>query len=134
MKRPMANNGLRRLFDSARSMVAVIRANSALVRAHRLQARGKLEAALALAKSGLTVLGKPYVHRRNPAEGLALASLTILAEQISSPLDATGATANDLTDSIAFLKELTDDPQPDLCESIAFLEARLAASSRQTNA
>jgi len=134
MKRPMANNGLKRLIDSARSMVAVIRANSALVRAHRLQARGKLEAALALAQSGLTVLGKPYVRRRNPPEGLALASLTILAEQISSPLDATGATANDLADSIAFLKELTDDPQPDLCESIAFLEARLAASSRQTNA
>lgn len=123
-----------RLFDSARSMVAVIRANSALVRSHRLQARGKLVAALALAQRGLNVLGKPYVLRRNPQEGLALASLTILAEQISSHLDATGATADDLVDSIAFLKQLTDDPPPDLCASIEFLEARLAASTGQTNA
>jgi hypothetical protein len=123
-----------RLFDSAKSMVAVLRANSALVRAHRLQARGKLGAALVLAQRGLNVLRKPYVRRRNPPEGLALASLTILTEQISSDLEATGATANDLADSIAFLKQLTDDPPPDLCASIEFLEARLAASSRQTNA
>ena len=119
------------IIDSARSMVAVIRANSALVRAHRMQARGKMEAALAMAQSGLRVLRNPYVRRGNPPEGLALASLTILAEQISSHVEATGATVDDLADSIAFLKQLTDDPQPDLCSSIAFLEARLAASSGQ---
>lgn len=117
------------IIDSARSIVAVIRANSALVRAHRMQARGKMEAALAMARSGLRVLRNPYVRRGNPPEGLALASLTILAEQISSHVEATGATVDDLADSIAFLKQLTDDPQPDLCSSIAFLEARLAASS-----
>lgn len=46
-----------RLVDAARGMVAVLRANSAMVRAHRLQARGKLTAALALAQSGLAVRG-----------------------------------------------------------------------------
>ncbi|TLD47393.1 MAG: hypothetical protein FAZ92_00324 [Accumulibacter sp.] len=123
-----------RLVDSARSMVAVLRANSAMVRAHRLQARGKLEAALVLARSGLAVLRKPYVRRRNPMEGLALASLTILAEEISSQLQASGATADDLADAIAYLKQLSDDPQPDLCSSITFLETRRAAASRQPSA
>ncbi|MEF8754230.1 MAG: hypothetical protein V5B60_09865 [Accumulibacter sp.] len=122
------------LVDSARSMVAVLRANSAMVRAHRLQARGKLPAALALARSGLAVLRKPYVRRRNPMEGLALASLTILAEEISSQLQASGATVDDLVDAIAHLKQLSDDPPPDLCSSIAFLETRRAASSRQPDA
>ena len=123
-----------RLVDSARSMVAVLRANSAMVRAHRLQVRGKLEAALALAQSGLAVLRKPYVRRGNPMEGLALASLTILAEETSLHLQASGATADDLADSIAYLKQLSDDPQPDLCTSITFLETRRAASSGQTDA
>ncbi|MCM8611982.1 hypothetical protein [Accumulibacter sp.] len=99
-----------------------------------MQARGKLEAALALARSGLAVLRKPYVRRRNPMEGLALASLTILAEEISLQLQTSGATADDLADAIAYLKQLSDDPPPDLCSSIAFLETRRAAASRQPNA
>ena len=128
------SNPIMRLVDAARSMVAALRANSALVRAHRLQARGKLAPALALVQSGLTVLRKPYVRRHNPMEGLALASLTILAEEISPQLQASGATADDLADSIAYLKQLSDDPQPDLRSSIAFLETRHAASSRQSEA
>jgi hypothetical protein len=49
-------------------------------------------------------------------------------------VEATGATAIDLADSIAFLKQFTGDPLPEVCSYIPFLEARLAASSGQTNA
>lgn len=67
-------------------------------------------------------------------EGLALASLTILAEEISSQLQASGATADDLADAIAYLKQLSDDPQPDLCSSITFLEDVSRTLLRQPNA
>lgn len=123
-----------RLIDSARSMVAVIRARAALVRTNRLLARGNLEGALAQAQGGLDVLRKPYVLRQSPPEGSALVFLTILAEDISSPVGVTGATAIDLADSIAFLKQVAGDPLPEVCSYIPFLEARLAASSGQTNA
>ena len=122
------------LVDSARSMVAVIRARAAMVRANRLLARGNLTGALAQAQGGLSVLRKPYVLRGNPPEGSALVFLTILAEDISSNVGATGATAIDLADSIAFLKQITGDPLPEVCSYIPFLETRLAASSIQTNA
>ena len=115
-------------------MVAVIRARAALVRANRLLARGNLEGALAQAQGGLDVLRKPYVLRGNPPEGSALVFLTILAEDISSHVEAKGASANDLADSIAFLKQVTGDPLPEVCSYIPFLEARLAASSGQTDA
>lgn len=129
----MISNAVR-LVDSARSMVAVIRARAAMVRANRLLARGNLEGALAQAQGGLDVLRKPYVLRRNPPEGSALVFLTILAEDISSHVAAKGATAEDLADSIAFLKQITGNPLPEVCSYIPFLEARLAASSGQTNA
>ncbi len=109
-----------RLIDSAKSMVAVIRARAAMVRANRLLARGNLMGALAQAQGGLGILRKPYVLRRN------------LAEDISSPVGVTGATAIDLADSIAFLKQVAGDPLPEVCSYIPFLEARLAASSTQT--
>ncbi|QLQ26449.1 MAG: hypothetical protein HZT41_17875 [Dechloromonas sp.] len=121
-----------RLIDSAKSMVAVIRARAAMVRANRLLARGNLMGALAQAQGGLGILRKPYVLRRNPPEASAIVFLTILAEDISSPVGVTGATAIDLADSIAFLKQVAGDPLPEVCSYIPFLEARLAASSTQT--
>lgn len=53
-----------------------------------------------LAQNGLAVLRMPCVRRRNPTKGLALASLTILAEEISSRRPASGSKADDLADSI----------------------------------
>lgn len=115
-------------------MVAALRASAALGSAYRLQARGNLKGALLQAQSGLRILGKPYVHRKNPPEGSALASLAILAEDIAPQVEANGATANDLADSIWFLKQIKSEPLPDLCAYIPFLEARLAASTKQANA
>jgi hypothetical protein len=77
---------------------------------------------------GLALLRKPYVRRTNPAEGSALASLTILAEEAAVPLGERGASVNDLTDAIAFLARLKGEKQPVLCSSIPYLEARLAAA------
>ena len=76
---------------------------------------------------GLALLRKPYVRRANPAEGSALASLTILAEEVAARLGEVGASVDDLTDSIAFLTRLKGEQQPELCLSIPYLEARLAA-------
>ena len=102
-------------------MVAVIRARAAMVRANRLLARGNPMGALAQAQGGLSVLRKPYVLRRNPPEGSALVFLTILAEDISSHVEATGATAIDLADSIAFLKQVTGDPLPEVCSYLSLI-------------
>lgn len=119
-----------RLVDSARSIVAALRASAALGRAYRLQRHGNLKGSLAQAHMGLSILSKPYVRRNNPPEGSALASLTFLAEDIASQVEGQGASPNDLTDSLGFLKQLTGNPLPELCAFIPFLEARLAASTK----
>lgn len=115
-------------------MVAALRASAALGRAYRLQAHGNLKGALMHAQNGLGILSKPYVRRQNPPEGSALASLTILAEEIAPHVESNGAATSDLTDSIQFLKQVKGEPLPELCAYIPFLEARLAASPKQTNA
>jgi hypothetical protein len=114
-----------RLFDLARSITAAMRASAAAGRAFRFRDAGDLRGALAQAHIGLGLLRAPYVHRRNPAEGSALASLTIVAEQA---VEASGASAEDLLDSIAILNGLKGERQPELCSFIPFLETRLALS------
>lgn len=86
-----------------------------------------MRGALAQAQIGLGFLSASYVRRGNASEGSALASLTILAEEVAAKLEEPGASVGDLTDAIAILNGLTGEPRPDLCSFVPFLEARLAA-------
>jgi hypothetical protein len=107
-------------------MSTAVRAGAAVGRSSRSRSEGNLPAALAHARAGLDLLGKPHVCRENPPEAAALVSLTVLAEEIGAQLKEVGASTTDLTDSIRFLKGMSSEPLPDLCSSIPFLEERLA--------
>jgi hypothetical protein len=83
-----------------------MRASAAVGRCARSRDRGELRIALAQARLGLQFLGKAYVRRTNPVEGSALASLTLMAEELGLEVNDLGASTRDLADSIAFLKLL----------------------------
>ena len=117
------------LFDIARSINAGLHASAAVGRGFRARDQGDMRSALIHAQLGLALLRKPYVWRSGPVEGSTLASLTILAEDVADPLGEPGASVNDLSDSISFLTRLEGEKQPELCSSIPYLEARLAAAS-----
>ena len=124
----MASNVMR-LFDFARSINAGLRASAAVGRGFRARDRGDMRSALIHAQVGLALLRKPYVRRSGPVEGTTLVSLTILAEDVATPLSEPGASLDDLSDSISFLTRLAGEKQPKLCSSIPYLEYRLAAAS-----
>lgn len=89
---------------------------------------------LVVAQEGLSILRQTYVQRSNPPEGAAHASLTALAESIAWELNVPGATEQDLSAALAFLKTVnTENPPSELSEYIPFLESRLAAL-RKTSA
>lgn len=115
-----------RLISSVRSVIAAFRASAALGRAYRSEREARFSEALAMAHEGLAILRQPYVRRSNPPEASALASLTILAEQMASELKRQGATQQDIEDAVAFLKIANiGNPPPELCSYIPFLESRL---------
>jgi hypothetical protein len=120
-----------RLIDSVRSVIAALRASRALGRAYRAQRQERFGDALAIAHVGLEILRGSYVRRTNPPEGAALASLTILAEEVASQLEKPGASAQDIADSLRFLRGIDASPRPELCLYIPFLEKRLATSPDQ---
>lgn len=112
--------------NSARSVIAAFRASAALGRAYRNEREEKFSEALAMAHEGLAILRQPYVRRSRPPEAAALASLTILAEQMAGDLKRPGATQQDIEDALAFLKiAKIGSPPPELCSFIPFLESRL---------
>ena len=116
------------LVDSVRSISAGMRASAAVGRCAHSRDRGELRIALEQARLGLQFLGKAYVRRTNPVEGSALASLTLMAEELGLEVNELGASTRDLADSIAFLKLLDGDPPTELGRSLPFLEQRLAAA------
>lgn len=105
-------------------MYAAMRASAELGRGFKERDHGDLRNALSHALNGLALLRKPYVRRCNPAEGSALVSLTILAEQAGRSLGQCGATQVDLADSILFLKRLEGEGLPELCSYLPYLKAR----------
>lgn len=113
-----------RLFDSVKSMYTAMRASAALGHGFKARDQGDLRSALTHARHGLALLRQPYVRRGNPAEGSALVSLTLLAEEAGRSLGEQGMTQDDLADSILFLKRLEGENQPDLCSYLPYLEAR----------
>ena len=114
-----------RLLNSVRSFGAAMRAGAAVGRSSRSRNGGHLPEALAEARRGLAVLAEPYVQRTNPAEASALASLTLMVEELAAQLGEPGASERDLSDSIRALKNIDGEPRPELCLSIPFLEQRL---------
>lgn len=109
-----------------------MRAAAAVGRASRLRAKGRLHEALAEAQRGLGLLSAPYLDRAG-LPGASLATLVVLAERLAEQLSVAGASADDLRDSIAFLKSLRGDPNPRLASHLAaipWLEARYRLRSR----
>lgn len=100
------------------SFAAQMRASAAIGRASRHQSKGKLREALAEGQLGLALLRPTYIDRTKLA-GASLATLVILVEGIAERLAVVGASADDLRDSIAFLKSISDDPNPRLASSLA---------------
>jgi hypothetical protein len=116
------------IIKTVRSFAGAMRASSALSRAYRQQEQGHLTEALVQAERGLAILQQPHVLRGHPAEAAALASLTVLAEQLACRLHVPGACPKDVGESLAYLKAASRvDPRPELCAYIPFLEARLEA-------
>ena len=109
-------------------MLAAIRAARFVGQSSDLLDKGRLNEAHAASRQGLALLRRSYVHRHSPPVASALASLTVLAEQ-SAPSPASGASREDLADSLAYLRTITGEPEPDLCQWIPLLEARLLSRS-----
>ena len=112
-----------------RSLVASLRAARMVGRAFRLQEQGQLSEAYISAQAGLVLLRQPFVNRQSPPTASALAALTLVAEE-SAQSGATGASLEDLADSLAFLRSINHAPEPELCRSIPFLESRLVHGPR----
>lgn len=106
-----------RLLDSIRSMVAGLRAGSALGRASRKRRKGQLPEALAIAQKGLSFLRHTYVQRNDPSEGTAHATLTVLAESLARELNAPGVSEQDLTDALTLLGGSTQKTRHQRCAS-----------------
>jgi hypothetical protein len=111
-----------------RSFLASLRSSAALGRASRLTKHGHHTEALKEARRGLGFLSAPYVNRLSPPEGSALLSLTMRVEQLAFDAKAQGASRADLTDSLAFLRLIAENPTSDVSDQLAwipYLEAKL---------
>lgn len=111
-----------------RSFLTGLRSSAALGRASRLTKIGQNSEALVEARRGLGLLSAPYVNRLNPPEGAALLSLTMLVEQLAYDARELGASRADLCDSLAFLRLIAKNPNPEVSEQLAwipFLESKL---------
>ena len=117
------------MIRSIRSFLKALKASSALGRASKLQRQGQTEEALEVARIGLMALAAPFVYRCRPAEGAALASLTVLVEELSIEVKTKGASKTDLYDALAFLKSLDQSSPCELQTWIPYLEERLAEAS-----
>ena len=112
----------------ARSYFTSLRASAMLGRASKLERRGNVEAAASVAREGLTLLRAPHVLRGHPAEGAALATLTVLVESAAHSRGVAGADPRDIRDSVEFLKRLPDG-STELREWLPYLEERLRGSA-----
>jgi hypothetical protein len=94
-----------------------------------LRQAGRREEALNTARAGLVLLRDPSVQRRRPVESTALVSLTIGAEELARDLGGTGASEQDLADTLAMLRGMSAAIErfPDLAarEPAAAKEQRL---------
>ncbi len=83
-----------------RSYLLALRATTRFARALKLRAAGKKSEALRIAHEALAILSHPHVVRSNPAEAAAIASSTVLVEELAVELSAPGARKRDLADAL----------------------------------
>ena len=116
-----------KLLNDARSLLAAFRASAIVGSGFRERDRGNFARASQLAQDGLALLRSPYVVRYRAPEGSALASLTVLAEEVRERSSSPGASHQDLADAIAFLKLAQKHANTNLAlsEWIPYLEKRL---------
>lgn len=117
------------MFRSVRSLFVGFKASAAVGRASRHREQGRNAEALTEARRGLALLSAPHIARLNPPEGAALLTLTMLVEQVAFEVGETGASTDDLRDSLAFLGLMAENPTPNVAEQLAwvpYLESRLA--------
>ena len=110
-----------------RSYLVALKASARLGRAYRLRNKGQNREALAIANDGLKILSAPIVKRQNPAEGATLVGLTILVEELSSKLQQSGASMNDLKDTLQLIKQLPAESSADIQNVktwVPYLEAK----------
>ena len=118
---------MRKMIRTLRSYFVALKASSRLGRACRLREKGQNREALVVARDGLTILSDPIVKRQNPVEGSNLVGLTILVEQLSSELQQSGASMNDLMDTLELIKLLPADSSTviqDMKAWVPYLEAK----------
>ncbi len=111
-----------------RSFLTSLRSSAALGRASRLTKLGQHAEALIEARRGLRFLSAHYVNRLSAPEGAALLSLTMLVEQLAFDAKEQGASRVDLTDSLAFLRLISENPTREVSEQLSwlpYLEAKL---------
>jgi hypothetical protein len=102
--RPLNSVVIRHMVRAVRSYLASLRASRLFGQATRLRDDGRKLEAMAAARRALAILAQPHIIRTHPAEGSLLASTTILVEGLAAELNQPGASADDLADSLAFLR------------------------------
>ncbi|WP_146204459.1 hypothetical protein [Massilia glaciei] len=120
------------MFATARSFLIALRASASVGRASKLERQGMHAQAIEVAQSGLLALRKPFVNRRSPPEGAALASLTVILEGLAHKTGSAGAELIDLRDSLIFLEALGPAGKAsndDLRSWIPYLKSRLSQES-----
>ena len=132
--RPAAIHQKMKLIHNFRSLLAGFRASAALGRGFRERDRGDRKRAAQLAQTGLALLRRPYVRRMRPVEGSALASLTVLAEEVRESSSDSGANQQDLADAIAIIRRTALRGGNGLSEWLPQLEKRLAMLRTQSEA
>jgi hypothetical protein len=86
--------------------------------------------ALRTARSALLRLRAPHVNRKGAVESSAILVLTIMGEEISQRYRWSGADAQDVKDSLQYLREMEESPTLELAPMLTWaphLEAKLAA-------
>jgi hypothetical protein len=127
--RPLNSVVMQHMYRAVRSYFTSLRASGMLGRASKLHKRGKVEEAAAVAREALDLLRAPHVMRNHPAEGAALANLTVLVEEVAHSRGIAGADERDVRDTIEFLKQLPQGSVEELQSWVPYLESRLNGPS-----
>jgi hypothetical protein len=114
------------ILDNLKSTLTAFRASALLGQGFRERDQGNFFRAHELAFEGLALLRRPYVRRQWAAEGSALASLTVLAEEVREKSNGTGPTQEDLADTIDILKRFNTEQTAGLTVWLPHLERRYA--------
>jgi len=94
-------------------------------RASKLNAAGKVDESMSVAREALDLLRAPYVVRHRGPEGAILCNLTVLVEDAARSRGVPGADARDIRDTVQFLKLLPSGSLDELQSWVPYLEWRL---------